>query len=250
MLHILCRAIAPLMPIISEEIFLGITQRNESVHLQSFPEIDFQIDLEMLNQMTRVRDACNAVLSIRNQAGIRVRQPLASVTFIGVSDIFSDDMALLIMDETNAKNWNNLGKADIGKYANYRLQINFPVLGKRLPSKVKDIISANKANQWSLQGGKVSISGELLEVEEFSLKLEPKLEYSTMISPLSSNDALVLLDLNITDELMLEGIARDVVRAIQQMRKNNDLNITDRINVSLYTDDEKVKTQLFFGINI
>ncbi len=243
-LHILCRAIAPLMPIISEEIFLGITQRNESVHLQSFPEIDFQIDLEMLNQMTRVRDACNAVLSIRNQAGIRVRQPLASVTFIGVSDIFSDDMALLIMDETNAKNWNNLGKADIGKYANYRLQINFPVLGKRLPSKVKDIISANKANQWSLQGGKVSISGELLEVEEFSLKLEPKLEYSTMISPLSSNDGLVLLDLNITDELMLEGIARDVVRAIQQMRKNNDLNITDRINVSLYTDDEKVKNSI------
>lgn len=243
-LHILCRAIAPLMPIVSEEIFLGITQNKESVHLQSYPEIDFKTDFEMLNQMTRVRDACNAVLSIRNQAGIRVRQPLASVTFIGVGELFSNDMALLIMDETNAKNWNNLGKSEIEKYANYRLQINFPILGKRLPSKVKDIISASKANEWSLVDRKVSISGEILEKEEFSLKLEPKAEYSSMIAPLSTNDALVLLDLNITDELMLEGIARDVVRAIQQMRKSNDLNITDRIAVSFHTEDEKVKESI------
>jgi len=240
-LHILCRAIAPLMPLITEEIFLGITGGKESVHLQQFPQTEEVVDYALIKQMERVRDACTAALYIRNETGVRIRQPLASATFIGVGDGFSQEMTSLVMDEINVKQWHNLGKEEIIDYASYRLQINFPVVGKRLPTRVKDIISANKSNQWEIADGKIIVAGELLTQDEFSLKLEPRPEFKGKIAALSTNDGLVLLDLAVTPELLLEGIARDVVRAVQQSRKNQGLLVTDSVNLMMKSSSAEVK---------
>ncbi len=246
-LHIMCRAIAPMLPMVTEEIFLGLTgyQNSTSVHLAEFPKFDGKLNTALIAQMERVRDACNAALSVRNEAGIRVRQPLSQVTFIGVTDSgFGQELQQLVLDEINVKEWHNLDKSELTHYASYKLHILFPILGKRIPHKVKDIIAANRAKEWSLINGHVEIAGEKLEPQEFELKLEPLPEFADCVAPLSTHDALVLLDLKVDDALLLEGIARDIVRAIQQARKDAGLHITDRIRLALVSEDTKVVSSI------
>ena len=90
----------------------------------------------------------------------------------------------------------------------------------------------SKQGKWEkTTDGRIKIADEVLEKDECQILLEPKDKKGA--AALSSNDALVILDLNINEELKNEGIARDIVRAIQQARKEADLNITDRINVAL-----------------
>lgn len=241
----MCKASAPLLPMITEEIYLNLVTNSESVHLELFPKLGYDTDANLISQMERVRDACTAALHIRNESGIRVRQPLSKVTFIGVSDTnLSEDLIKLILDEINVKNWDNLDKSKIEQFANYKLQVKFPIVGKRIPTKVKDIISAQKQNDWKLENGKIIISGEELQNDEFDLLLEPKSEYSNSICSLPSNDALVLLDLTITDELKLEGLARDLVRAIQQARKDAGFLLTDRINISISSNDNEMNNAI------
>lgn len=242
----IAKAAAPLMPLTLEEIYLGLNGVAESVHLESYPDMQYQVDEHLVKQMERVRLACTAALSIRNDANIRVRQPLQKVTFIGVSDDDIDDaLKQLVLDEINVKEWVNLNEADIPTYANFKLQINFPVLGKRIPQKVKDIIIAVKANQWQKnEDGTLVVAGEQINTDEYSLLLEPKSELGLKVAALPSNDALVLLDTEIDEELKLEGIARDITRAIQQIRKDQSLNITDKIEVLYLSADSVINDSL------
>jgi isoleucyl-tRNA synthetase len=239
----ICKASAPLMPLTLEEIYLGLTRSRNSVHLEMFPEFEYKVDYGLIKQMERVRDACTAALSLRNNAAIRVRQPLQKVTFIGVSnDSFDEGLKQLVLDEINVKEWVNLDESRINEFANYKLQINFPILGKRLPNKVKDIIAAQKQNLWKLSDTVVEIAGEMLLEGEYTILVEPKSDFINSIAPLASNDSLVLLDINVTEELKLEGVARDIVRGIQQARKDANLDITDKIEVSIDQNDLIIKS--------
>ena len=233
------KAAAPLLPYVSEEIFKGLTGK-ESVHLEKFPDHIIQkssqaneLDSAMLIiSMDKVREICNAGLGIRNKENAKVRQPLNSANVI-FSDTITYDLNLfgdIIADELNVKKVNF--SYDLGEKAELKLNLNFPVLGKRLPHKVKELIPAVKQNKWKMiDGGGVEVLGEKLESNEYSLNLEPKNKKGA--AAVTSNDAVIELDLNITEELKNEGIARDIVRLIQQARKEADLNITDRINISL-----------------
>ncbi|WPX97215.1 isoleucine--tRNA ligase [Candidatus Bandiella euplotis] len=245
-LHVFTRSVAPLLPLITEAIFSNLDQTSKSVHLELYPDTSsIPYEETLINNMEKVRDACNTALRIRNERHIRVRQPLAKVTFIGVADAnFSAELKQLVLDEINVKSWVNLGKEEIAQYADYRLKISFPMLAKRLPQKVKDIVAANKEGNWRFVGNSVEIAGCLLNADEFELLLEAKGEYKHNISALSTNDALVLVDLEVTRELELEGIARDIVRAIQQTRKEMDLNITDKIYLEMSSDDKIVKESI------
>ena len=118
------------------------------------------------------------------------------------------------------------------------------MLAKRLPEKIKDIISANQSGDWKIIGDKIEIAGSLLNSNEFDLKLKAKEQYKNNISALSTNDALVLVDLDISKELEIEGIARDVVRAIQQTRKDMNLEITDKIVLEIASDDEIINQSI------
>ncbi|MFN5383021.1 MAG: isoleucine--tRNA ligase [Alphaproteobacteria bacterium] len=238
----LCKVAAPLMPLTLEKIYLSLNDVAESVHLEMYPSTAYKADYVLVNQMERVRAACTAALSLRNEVGIRVRQPLAKVTFIGVSnDDIHDDLKQLVLDEINVKEWIQMDQDEIVNFANYKLQLNFPVIGKRIPSKVKDIISAQKQNNWKIDNGTVIVGDEVLQNGEFQLLLEPKVGYENAIAALPSNDGLVYLDISLTDELKLEGAARDLVRAIQQTRKDMDLNMSDRIEVAIESTDHMMK---------
>lgn len=245
-LHILVKAISPMLPLISEAIFSNLDKTSQSVHLEKFPKIDdipyYKI---LIKNMEKVHDACNCALRIRNEQNIRIRQPLSNVVFIGVADsTLSEDLKQLVLDEINVKEWVNLGKEDILKYADYKLKINFSNLAKRLPNQIKNILSASKSGDWEIIDDKVKILDNMLNADEFELHLEPKEEFKHNTQALPTNDALVLLDLNITEKLQEEGITRDIVRAIQQLRKELDLDITDKIEVQIGSDNQIIKTSI------
>jgi isoleucyl-tRNA synthetase len=140
----------------------------------------------------------------------------------------------LIKDEINVKTI--IYKEDLENYADHKLSINFPNLGKRLPNQMKDIIAASKKHQWQLINGNVVVVREELKQDEYTLILEPKDSKGT--KSLSGGLGLISLDLNITPELHDEGIARDLVRFIQQARKDANFAMNDNIFLEIVASSE------------
>ncbi|MDX1974976.1 MAG: isoleucine--tRNA ligase [Rickettsiales bacterium] len=238
----MCRAAAPLLPLTLDDIYKGLTKR-ASVHLEDFPSTfgttNDEGDELFTKKMDIVRDVCNAGLAVRNKLNIRVRQPLKMLTIVGNNvDMISDNIYYkkTIEDELNIKEVVFI--KTISDYATLKLSLNNPVLGKRLPEKMKQIIPASKKGDWKQVDGAVEICGEKLLPGEYTLQLEPKPEYANRAQALSTNDALVILDTNVTPELEAEGIARDLVRMIQQARKDANFNVSDRIALALNASDK------------
>ncbi|WP_341763736.1 isoleucine--tRNA ligase [Candidatus Tisiphia endosymbiont of Beris chalybata] len=235
-LEIMARSMASLLPLISEEIYLGITgaeHKGSSVHLTDFPELKMlDIDYNLVQNMDQVLDICTNALFIRNTENIRIRQPLNSLTIVNINSITFEKFEELIKEEINVKKI--IYEEDLANHADYKLSINFPSLGKRLPSKVKDIITASKKHQWQVEGEYLLIAGEQLTSDEFSLILEPKNNKNSRA--LTGNQALIILDLEISQELFEEGLARDLVRFIQQTRKEANFEMSDRIYLEIISD--------------
>ncbi|AIL65092.1 Isoleucine--tRNA ligase [Rickettsiales bacterium Ac37b] len=243
-LNIMCKVCAPLLPFITEEIYLGLETggkliSSSSVHLTNFPTAqDIRYDAKLVSNMDRTRDICSSILAVRNNNNIKTRTPLEEATVLGANVIHLTKFVDLIKDETNIKQLNL--SENIDDQASFKLQLNFTVLGKRLPNKIKELITASKANNWYKDSdSSLEIAGEKLNNDEFNIILAPKNTQNSMA--LSSNDALVTVNLNITEDLKLEGMARDLVRLIQQSRKEANLNISDRIALNLTTDSELSK---------
>lgn len=235
----MCKASAPLIPLVAERIYLGLVHNDEfkvnnSVHLCLFPDVSSLSNEVNLNyQMDKVREVCSAALSIRSFENIRTRMPLSSLTVYGNNLSYLSDFADIIHDEINVKEL--LISDDLALHANFKLKINFPLLGKRLPNKIKDIIAANKQNLWQESNGIITIADEVLEADEVQLILEAKNKSGSQA--LSDNKALCVLDLKITSELEAEGLARDLIRVIQQARKDSEFNVSDHIRLAIEIDD-------------
>jgi len=210
-----------------------------SVHLQNIPDLSFiKSDQKLVENMDLVRNICSIALSIRDKYKLRVRLPLASLKIITKRSDQIIDFSDIIKDEVNVKNieLNN----NISELAEFKLQLNFKRIGAKFGPKMKEISTAAKNNQWQkLEDGNIQISGEILSKDDFEIKLTTK--YPEKIFPLPTNDCLIELDLNVTEELENEGIARDVVRLIQQDRKEKDFNISHYINIKIYCSDRLQK---------
>lgn len=229
-LEVMCRASSALAPFITEEIYLGLGRpagRLSSVHLTDFPKLNnIDIDQALVTVMDMVLNICSSALFIRNTNNIRVRQPLPSLTIITKAPLIFEQFAALIKEEINVKAI--IYRDDLASFADLSLTINFAVLGKRLPHKIKAIIAAARTSSWQLVGDEeLLIAEELLSRQEFSLALRPKNTASA--SALPGNQGMVILDLEISPALSAEGAARDLVRLVQQARKDAGFNITDHI---------------------
>ena len=226
---------APFLPMISEEIYTSLTGE-ESVHLADWPKAeDFPSDPTLVANMDQVRAVVSAALRIREDEGLRVRLPLSSLTLAGAGAASVSDLAHLISDEVNVKSVDFT--EDLESFATFALQPNGSVLGPRLGGDVQKVFGAAKQGAWTQnEDGSIDIAGHTLTPDEYTLNVKPA--DGVTAAALPSNDAVVVLDIELTPELEAEGLARDIVRAIQEARKTEDLVVTDRIALTLDLSEE------------
>lgn len=147
----------------------------------------------------------------------------------------------MIKDEVNVKELKLVNSLE--GIASLELKLNFPMLGKRIPDKVKKLVQYVKEGKWKqVDNEQVFLGNEsesyIIEKDEYELLLKTNSEYSSVFG---DNKGIVILNTALDDALVLEGLARDVVRLIQEARKQADFHISDRIRVIIKTEDEKIK---------
>ncbi|AAU04070.1 isoleucine--tRNA ligase [Rickettsia typhi] len=212
----------------------GTQDYNTSVHLCNYPTLsDFEINHELVSTMDNVLDICSNSLFIRSTKNIRVRQPLACITIISKHNNNLKDFEDLIKDEINVKTV--IYRDDLENYAHKKLSLNFAILGKRLPHKMKAIIDASKKGEWETSTLGLVICGEILNSNEYKLVLEPH-SHIKGTANFENNSSLLILDLELTSELIEEGYARDIIRFIQHARKEADFSITDKILIEIISE--------------
>ena len=230
----LSKVAAPLLPLLSEEVFKGLTGER-SVHLVDWPDAEqLPGDAALVADMDRVRDVCSAALGLRRQHDLRVRQPLARAQIVGEGSERLRAFEALIRDEINVKEVEL--SEDLASYATFQLKVDARRVGPRLGPAMKDVLKAAKQGDWQARDdGSVEVNGQILESDDYSILLQAK--DGLVCQALPKNDALVILETELDDALIAEGLARDVVRAVQQARKDAELHISDRIRLELVLPD-------------
>ncbi|MBR2246238.1 MAG: isoleucine--tRNA ligase, partial [Bacilli bacterium] len=241
----LCKLCAPLTPYLTEELYQKLTGE-ESVHLADFPKVDLDlIDEKCEERMDLVRDVCSLGRYAREEANIKVRQPISSLILPKDNEVVIGDLLSVIKEELNVKEVEF--KEDMSKYLDYIVKPNFKVLGKTLGPKIKELqeilskLTVNEIDKINSKGLKIKLAGEdfTLTSAMVLISIKQKEGYAS-----SSNDkTCVVLDTHLTEELILEGLAREFVRTIQALRKEEDFVITDHINV-YYNGTEAIDKML------
>lgn len=236
------RSSAPLLPFIAEAIWRNLGFPEPSVHLTTFPVIETIDNSSIISRMDFTRGICNAIMSLRKMKKVRVRQPLKGMRIYheSASSFLCDEYKQIIKDETNVKEVFLV--KDFEDLAAKRLQLNFSVIGKRIPNKVKLIVDLLKKQKWSNRANnQILIEGEsescLIHPGEYEIKLAP---HSDCTSLIDNGRGVVQLDLSLDEDLVLEGYARDVIRSIQETRKQADLHVSDRIRVTINTNNDQI----------
>ena len=228
----LTRVAAPFLPMITDEIHGGLTG-GASVHLADWPDPDAEglpSDEALVARMERLRDAASAALRVREDAGLRVRLPLAQAVVAGEGAEDLEPLIDLLSDEINVKSV--VLTDDLSAHASLVLRPNGAVLGPRLGSDVQAVFKAARSGDWARNDdGTVTVAGHVLEAGSFELAVEASGDGAA--AGLQSGDAVVVLDTAVTPGLEAEGWARDAVRVIQDCRRTDDYVVTDRIEVAL-----------------
>ncbi len=269
---------APVMPLMAEYIWklLARFSKDESCHLyESIHLFDCNnstyvkhklvlrntTDTSIHNLiMDKLREICTTMLAIRNENYIRVRQPLAKLVIYVSGDELLHNSKLwnsfsaknsiicnILKDEVNVKEIELIG--NINQIAEYTIKLDFVKLGKRLKSEMKKIITMVKNGEWEErkdEKGNNSLFVDNIEICNHEYEKQLKLTDSHKDTKiLQGNDAIITLDLNITHQLLIEGLARDLVRLIQNTRKNANFNITDKISFTIIIDDDQIFMESF-----
>lgn len=235
-LEALTRVTAPLLPMLSEVIWRGLTGER-SVHLADFPVADdFPADNDLVTAMDSMRGVCSATNSIRKAHKLRNRLPLPKLTVAMADSQQLATFADIIRSEVNVKELSLTD--DVDSIGTFEVVVNAKIAGPRLGKDVQKAIKAVKAGNYErTDHGTVIADGVELQPDEFTERLvaaDP-----TATAQIDGVDGLVLLDAHVTEELEAEGWAADVIRGLQDARKLMDLEVSDRITVTLGVPAEK-----------
>jgi isoleucyl-tRNA synthetase len=234
-LEVTCRAAAPLLPLTTEVVWRGLTGR-ESVHLADWPLADeLPADAALVESIDRVRDVCSAALALRTARKLRVRLPLSKLR-VGAPD--ADRLAEfvdMIRDEVNVKSVELLTDASVygSTLGRTEVTVNARAAGPRLGKDVQQAIKAVKAGDWTLNASGSLRAGSIeLQPGEFETRFVAR-EDGGAAMEMSRGSGIVALDTAVTPELEAEGVARDLVRVVQQARREAGLQVSDRIRLTI-----------------
>ena len=237
---------APIAPFYADMLYRDLTGSETSVHLAAYPKADeAAIDSKLEKRMAIAQQITSMVLSLRRKKNLKVKQPLTAIMIPVLDEAQKQDIeavADLIMSEVNVKGINYVG-GDAGILVK-RIKPDFKKLGPKFGKNMKAAAQALTSLEQSQiaqfeKDGKIALT---LNGEEAVVELADVEVISEDIPGwLVANDGniTVALDITITDDLRKEGIARELVNRIQNVRKSKDFNITDRIVVKI-TPDEHV----------
>jgi isoleucyl-tRNA synthetase len=239
------KLLAPLTPFIADEIFDNLDGSEPSVHLCDFPEPG-ERDPELEWQMQVARDAVELGRAARAHGKLKVRQPLGEAVIVAAERerVAIERFADLVRDELNVKELRFVEEAE--ELGRWELKPNYrslgPRFGKRMPQVAAAVaaLDAGRVAEMLREGGSVglAVDGEEHELgpDDLQMVLQPLEGYQVE----RSGTHAVALNLELTNELRREGLAREVVHAVQAARKNAGLKVEDRIALTLGGDDDLI----------
>lgn len=241
-LETVSRLIAPFAPYLSEEIYVNLTG-GESVHLASYPKHDeAKINTRIEERMDLIRDLVTLGRAARESVKIKVRQPIQSALVDGKHRALISDIDGLIKEELNVKDV--VFMDELSEYMNFGLKPNFrvlgPVLGKNMGAFGKALGSLDpQVYAPKFEAGEtvtIDLAGESFDVlpEYVLVTIDAKEGFTVRME----NNNFIILDTHLSDELLSEGYARELVSRVQQSRKQFDFEVTDRIAIAIKTSEE------------
>ena len=245
----LCKLCAPIIPYTTEEIYKDLTNE-KSVHLCDFPICDESlINDEIEVKMDLVRDLISTGRYVREETKIKVRQPISECLIDGKYKNILGDLVELINEELNVKNV--VFVDDLTKYMNFTIKPNFKVCGKMFGPRIKnyqealsdldksdiDLLLKNETITIDFMDERLDITPDMVDI-----RIESKEGFNVGME----NNKFIILNTELTRELLLEGLAREAVSKIQNLRKTVGLNIADRIKLYFNGDDEVKEAFVMF----
>ncbi len=242
----LCKIIAPIVPYVSEEVYTALTG-NESVHLADFPKADLSLVNDRIeNRMDLVRDLISLGRNARETVKIKVRQPISEVLIDGKNESLIKDLIELIKEELNVKKVTYV--SDLSKYMNFEVKPNFKIVGKIFGPKIKlyqeELTKLTAEDVKFIQSGEavtITVDGELFDVTEEMVDIRVSSKEGYDVAKEGNN--FIILNTNLTEDLINEGYARELISKIQNLRKEKDFDVADRINL-YYEHNEKLEEVL------
>ena len=237
----LCKMISPIAPFISEEIYTKLTLE-DSVNLSDYPVCNEEyINNELEDKMDTVIDLITIARNLREEAKIKVRQPIQEVIIEGKYKDKIESFTSLIEEEINVKNV--VFASNMDEYITVKYKPNFKEVGKLFGSNLgkftEFLNNISKEDSEKLENGtlKIELDKETEILPSYVLRnIEAKEGYKAIML----NYKTVVLNTNLTNDLINEGLAREIVSKIQNLRKTLDFDISDRIN-TVYNSDPKVE---------
>ncbi len=239
------RLLAPCLPFVSEEIYQNLVRSSigdvpESIHLCDFPVADDTcIDESLMNQVDALRKVVEQSRSARNKANLKIRQPLSKLCFVVEDDdvaSFIEANSKVILDELNVKGMERV--TNISKLIQYEVKPNLPVLGEQYGKQLQEIRAAIAAMDvdnivQTLNSGsdvKLELTEESIELNKDAFLINTK--SADGFTSEKNGGITVGLTTELTEELLREGMVRDLIRHVQIMRKNANFAVEDRIIVN------------------
>jgi isoleucyl-tRNA synthetase len=245
------RLLAPFIPFITEEMYqnLKANEMSESIHLCKYPEVDNQlIDKSLEESMKKIRKLVEVGRSLRSKIGIKVRYPLNQATI--VCDKKLEDSIKNLLDLLNEEI--NVKKISFSRNSNQfitkTLKPNHSSIGPRFKDKSKEIIEkinnmdTNKLYEYITKNNKITLEISGIKITLNKNDFETIKQVKSQYARTEIDNMILFMDTKMTSELEAEGFAREIVRRIQSMRKELDLDVEDKISTELQVDKSKINS--------
>lgn len=234
---------APIAPFYSDRLYRDMCLTDESVHFQTMPEYDAKrIDSDLEQKMELAQKACSMVLALRRKVNIKVRQPLSKLIIPVLSEDVKRQLEAvkeIILTEVNVKEAEFI--SDTAGLITKKIKPNFRTLGKKYGARMKSIAAAFGAFDqatisaiqaagtyvFELEGEKIAIDGEDYEIISEDMP-------GWLVA--SEGSMTLALDIEVNDELRAEGVARELINRIQNLRKDSGFEVTDKIDIRIFAD--------------